>query len=290
VPAVRRPDDPPSKEATITSTTTTHTTAAALSADGTEIAYEVTGSGPALVVVDGAMCQRSMGPARGLAQQLADSFRVYAYDRRGRGESGSGSSPYDVQREVEDLVAVIGAAGGRAHVLGVSSGAALALEAARQGAPIDRLAVYEAPFIVDGTRPPNDPRLPERLQAMVENDRRADAVTTFLRTVGMPAPLTVLIRLLPMWKQMTGIAHTLPYDSRIVIAHEQGRPLPEGYYAGVTADTLVVAGGNSPQYMRNAQAAIAAAVPNARLETLPGQTHMIKPKVLAPVLRAFLGG
>jgi pimeloyl-ACP methyl ester carboxylesterase len=272
------------------STTTTRPTAAAFSADGTEIAYEVTGSGPALVLVDGAMCQRSMGPARGLAQQLAGSFAVYAYDRRGRGESGSGASPYEVQREIDDLVAVIEAAGGTAHVLGVSSGAALALEAARRGAPIDRLAVYEAPFIVDGTRPPHDPRLPDRLQAMVADDRRADAVRTFLRTVGMPAPFLLLLRLLPMWKRMTAIAHTLPYDLRIVIGHAQGRPLREGYYAGVTAETLVIAGGKSPEYMRNAQAAIAAAVPGARLETLPGQTHMIKPKVLAPVLRAFLGG
>ena len=266
------------------------TTRFATSADGTRIAYEVRGSGPALVVVDGAMCQRAMGPSRALAEELGGSFTVHAYDRRGRGDSDQGASPYAVAREVEDLAAVIDAAGGRAHVLGVSSGAALALEAARSGVPIDRLAVYEAPFIVDDTRPANDPRLPERIQQMVEEGRRGEAVRTFLRTVGVPAPFLVLMRLLPAWTKMTGIAHTLPYDLSIVIAHEQGEPLPAGYYDPVAAETLVIAGGKSPAYMRNAQAAIAGSVPRARLETLPGQTHMVRPKALGPVVTGFLLG
>jgi pimeloyl-ACP methyl ester carboxylesterase len=270
------------------STTATTTTGVTTSADGTEIAYESSGSGPPLVLVDGALCQRSMGPARGLAKELAARFTVYAYDRRGRGESGPGASPYDVAREVEDMLAVIEAVGGRAHVFGSSSGGVLALEAARQGAPIMRLAVYEAPFIVDDTHPPNDPRLPERLQASVDEGRRGEAVKTFMRTVGVPGPGIVMMRLLPVWRKLTGVAHTLPYDLSIVIEHEQGRPLPAGYYAEVAPDTLVLAGGKSPAYMRNAQAAIAEAVPGARLETLAGQTHMIKPKVVAPVLKRFL--
>lgn len=124
-------------------TTTTTTTRFAPSADGTPIAYEVRGTGPALVLVDGALCQRTMGPSRGLAAALADTFTVHAYDRRGRGESGAGRTPYHPDREVEDLVAVIEAAGGHAHALGTSSGAALALAAAAQGAPIDRLVAYE---------------------------------------------------------------------------------------------------------------------------------------------------
>ncbi len=265
------------------STTTRRTT----SADGTEIAYEVHGSGPALVLVDGALCQRAMGPARGLAEQLSTSFTVYAYDRRGRGDSGPGSSPYAVAREVEDLVAVIEATGGAADVFGASSGATLALEAARHGAPIGRLAVYESPFIVDGTRPANDPRLPEIVSDMVARGRRAEAVRTFLRTVGVPKPVVLLMPLMPAWKQMTAVAHTLPYDLSIVVGHQQGEPLPAGYYARVAPQTLVIAGGKSPVYMRHAQAAIAAAVPDARLTTLPGQTHMIKPKALAPVLGGF---
>lgn len=186
------------------------------------------------------------------------------------------------------MAAVIDAAGGDAHVFGASSGAALALEAARAGVPIERLAVYEAPFIVDDTHPGNDPTLPSQLEAVVAQGRRGDGVKTFMRTVGAPAPLVAMMRLMPVWKKLTGVAHTLPYDLFLVIEHEQGRPLPEGYYADVTPETLVIAGGKSPEYMRNSQAAVADAVPNARLEVLPGQTHMIKAKVVAPVLAEFL--
>jgi pimeloyl-ACP methyl ester carboxylesterase len=268
--------------------TTTRTTRYATSVDGTEIAYESSGSGPALVLVDGALCHRAFGPARGLAEQLADSFTVYAYDRRGRGESGAGASPYAVEREVDDLAAVIDAAGGSAHVFGASSGGALALEAGRSGLPVRRLAVYEVPFIVDGTRPANDPQLPRRMESLVEEGRRGEAVRTFLRTVGAPAAVVALMRLHPAWKRMTAVAHTLPCDLSLVVDHEQGRPLPDGYYDKVAAETLVLAGGKSPEYMRNAQGAIADAVPEGRLETLPGQTHMIKAKVIAPVLSDFL--
>jgi pimeloyl-ACP methyl ester carboxylesterase len=272
------------------SSTSTLTTRFATSADGTEIAYEVTGSGPALVLVDGALCQRAMGPSRGLAKELADSFTVYAYDRRGRGESGSGDTPYAVAREVEDLVAVIRAAGGRAHVLGSSSGGALGLEAARDGAPIDGLVVYEAPFILDDTREANDPNLPQTMQTLVDDGRRGEAVKTFMRLVGVPGPFLALMRLMPVWKKLVGVAHTLPHDFSIVSEHQQGRPLPARYYEKVEANTLVIAGGKSPEYMRNAQAAIAAAVPRGRVDTLAGQTHMIKAKVLAPVVTRFLRG
>ncbi len=270
------------------SSTTTGTTRFTTSADGTQIAYEVTGEGPALVLVDGALCSREMGPSRGLAAALAGDFRVVAYDRRHRGESGPGASSYGTEREVEDLAAVIEAAGGSAHVFGASSGGALALEAARAGVPIERLAVYELPFILDDTRPGNDPQLPRQVEALVSEGRRGDAVKTFMRTVGAPAPMIAMMRLMPVWKKLTGVAHTLPYDLSLVIEHEQGRPLPDGYYDAVSAETLVIAGGKSPEYMRNAQAAIAEAVPNARLEVLSGQTHMIKAKVVGPVLAEFL--
>jgi pimeloyl-ACP methyl ester carboxylesterase len=270
------------------SSTTIGRTRFATSADGTRIAYEVTGEGPALVLVDGALSSREMGPSRSLADALAGEFRVIAYDRRHRGESGPGASPYATEREVEDLAAVIEATGGSAHVFGASSGGALALDAAGAGVPIERLAVYEAPFIVDDTRPGNDPQLPEQLAGMVAEGRRGDAVKTFMRTVGASAPMIAMMRLMPVWKKLTGVAHTLPYDLSIVIDHQQGRPLPDGHYDAVAAETLVLAGGKSPEYMRNAQAAIAEAVPNARFEVLPGQTHMIKAKVVAPVLAGFL--
>src|SRR3954470_17888297 len=126
-------------------TTTTHTLS---SADGTRIACEASGSGPGLVLVDGAMCFRGMGPSRDLTAQLRGRFTVMSYDRRGRGDSGAGSSAWSVERELDDLAAVIEASGGRASLLGVSSGAVLALEAARRGLPVDRVVAYEAPFIL----------------------------------------------------------------------------------------------------------------------------------------------
>ncbi len=265
-------------------TATTSETRFTTSADGTTIGYDVTGTGPALVIVEGAMCQRTMGVGKTLKAALADRFSVHCYDRRGRGASGPGAAPYDVQREVEDLAAVLDAAGGRPHVLGASSGGALALEAARQGLPIDRLAVYEAPFKVDATAAPNDPDLDGQIQTLVDHGRRADAVRLFMRVVGVPRPMIALMPLLPVWRQITGIAHTLPYDLAFVLPFQQGRPLPAGHYADVEPETLVIAGGKSPEYLRNAQAAILAQLPHGRLVTLPGQTHMVRAKATAPVL------
>jgi pimeloyl-ACP methyl ester carboxylesterase len=258
------------------------------SADGTRIAYDVTGTGPTLVVVDGAMCRREMGPGQMLAPSLAEKFEVVVYDRRGRGDSGD-TQPYDVQREVEDLVAVLDAVGPDAYVFGSSSGAVLALEAARQGVPMRKLVCYEAPFIVDGTHAPNPSDLADQLAGLVEAGRRSAAVKLFLRTVGVPAPVRVLMPLLPMWKGLTSVAHTLPYDTSFVISFQQGAPLPAAYYAAVVADTVVIAGGKSPAYLQNAQAALVARLPSARLVTLTGQTHMVKPKATVPVLLEHFG-
>jgi hypothetical protein len=269
---------------------TTTETRFATSADGTRIAYEVSGSGPALVIVDGALCRRSMGPSRPLAEQLATRFRVHTYDRRGRDESEAGRTPYHPDREVEDLAAVISETGGHSHVFGASSGATLALRAAQSGVPIDRIAVYEAPYIVDTTHAPNDPALPERMQALVDDGRRGDAVALFMRTVGAPGLMVAVMRLTPVWRKLTAVAHTLPYDLSLVIEHQQGRPLPGALYDAVTQPTLVIAGGKSPEYMKNGQAALVAALADARLETLSGQTHLVKAKVTAPVVAAHLAG
>ena len=200
----------------------------ATSADGTRIAYEVTGSGPAVVLVDGALCRREMGPARPLAEQLSGSFTVHAYDRRGRGDSGAGETAYAVDREIEDLATVLEAAGGHAHVFGASSGAALALAAAQRGLPIDRLALYEAPFIVDDTHAANDPDLPDTFRRLVDDGRRGDAVALFLRTVGAPRPVVAVMRLTPVWKKLTAVAHTLPHDLAIVMTTSRAGRSPWG--------------------------------------------------------------
>lgn len=254
----------------------------AISADGTRIAYETRGTGPALVVVEGALCTRAMGGFKNLASALQDRFTVVGYDRRGRGES-SDTPPYAVQREVEDLAAVL-AAVGEAYVFAASSGAALALEAARQGVAMRKLAVYEAPFIVDDAHAPNDPDLPERIETLVAADDRGAAVKLFMRTVGAPAPMVALMPLLGVWKGLKAVAHTLAYDFRIVLPYQQGEPLPAGHYAAVAPETIVIAGGKSPAHLRNAQAAIAEQLPAGRLVTLKGQTHMIRARATAPVL------
>ena len=129
---------------------------------------------------------------------------------------------------------MIEAAGGHAHVFGASSGAALMLRAAQAGVPVDRVVVYEAAFIVDDSHAPNDPALPQRMRTLVDDGHRGDAVSLFLKTVGAPGPMVAVMRLLPVWRKLTGVAHTLPYDLALVIDHQQGRPLPAGLYDAVS--------------------------------------------------------
>jgi pimeloyl-ACP methyl ester carboxylesterase len=212
---------------------------------------------------------------------------VFTCDRRGRGESGD-RAPYGVEREIEDLGAVIEAAGGSACVYGISSGGALALEAANRLSSIERLALYELPYVVDDTRRPIPSNWADHLAEMAATDQRAEAVRYFLRDcVGVPRPVVALMRFMPAWSKLKAVAHTLPYDARIVGDLGRGAPLPSDRWTGVAVPTLAVAGGKSPVWMRNAMRALAAALPSARYETLAGQTHVVKPARLAPVLEEF---
>lgn len=257
-----------------------------ISADGTAIAYTKTGQGPAVVLVDGAMCFRRMGPSGPLARQLADRFTVYTYDRRGRGESGD-TGPYGVEREVEDLDALIKEAGGDVYLYGISSGAVLACDAAARLGGIRKLAVYEPPFIVDGTHEPRPDDYLDKMDKMIAEGRRGDAVATFMRTVGMPGFLVALFRLMPNWPKLKRVAHTLPYDFRVLGDTGAGRPLNPDRWTGAQLPALVMDGGRSPQYMRNAAKALAEALPQAEYRTLPGQTHLLKPEAVAPVLKEW---
>ncbi|UFS60514.1 alpha/beta fold hydrolase [Subtercola endophyticus] len=254
------------------------------SADGTRIAYEKVGAGPALVLVDGAMCRRSFGPARPLAKELADRFTVYLYDRRGRDESGD-TAPYAVGREVEDLAAIIRATGETPFVSGSSSGAALALEAAAAALPMRKLAVFEAPYMVavEGHRAPVDSAAQAR--ALIAQGKRGDAVKFFMSDmVGAPAIATVFMRLMPgVWKKATAAAHTIPYDAEVMGDFS----VPVQRFAGIRVPTLVIVGGKSPDSMRVAEQAVTDAVPGAQLQTLPGQMHQVSAKALAPMLAAY---
>lgn len=258
----------------------------ARSSDGTPIAYEKSGAGPPLILVDGALCHRAFGPSRPLADALAAHFTVYTYDRRGRGESGD-TSPYAVEREVEDIKAVIAAAGGSAHVYGISSGAVLALEAVDHDAAIESLALYEPPFIVDDSRPPLAADYLARLEQLIAADRRGDAVRLFMRQVGMPAVLVALMRFMPPWRKLKAVAPTLRYDATVMGATQAGEPLPTDRWSGAAVPTLVVTGGKSEPWMHRGNEQLADLLPNSERTVLDGQNHMVKAKALAPLLAEY---
>jgi pimeloyl-ACP methyl ester carboxylesterase len=250
------------------------------SKDGTTIAFERAGEGAPLILVDGAMCSRAFGPMPKLAPLLARHFTVYWYDRRGRGDSGDHAS-HDVQREVEDLDALIREAGGSACVAGLSSGAVLALEAAAAGLPIRRLAVYEPPYVGGDHRGAHHR---EALEALVAQDRRADAVKYFMRDmVGAPAFVVVMMRCMPwIFRKLKAVAHTLPYDAALL-----GDFTVPARFAMIATPTLAIAGEKSPRPLRDAVAKVAATLPNADHLTLRGQTHNVKAAVLTPALVEF---
>jgi pimeloyl-ACP methyl ester carboxylesterase len=259
------------------------------SKDGTTIAFDRTGEGPPIVVVGGALGDRSA--AAELASLLAPRFTVIAYDRRGRGDSGD-TAPYAVDREVEDIEALIVAAGGRASMFGHSSGAVLALDAALTLPDrITKLALYEPPFIVDDSRAPLPEDFVTRLDAMISADRPGDAVAYFLTTgPGMPAEAVAGMRQEPFWASFESIAHTLAYDGTIVRDATGGSPAPLRRWASVGIRTLVMDGGASPDWIRNAALALSEVLPDAQRRTLEGQDHRPDPKVLAAALEAFFAG
>lgn len=187
-----------------------------VSSDGTIIAFDRSGEGPPIILVDGELCYRASGPNGPLAELLAPHFTVFTYDRRGRGDSGD-TPPYAVDREVEDLEALINEAGGSAYVYGISSGAALALEAANRGLAIKKLALYEAPFVVDDSRPPVPEDYLPQVDKLIAADRRGDAVKLFMRKgVRVPAVFVTMMQFMPAWSKLKGVAHTLPYDAEIM--------------------------------------------------------------------------
>jgi pimeloyl-ACP methyl ester carboxylesterase len=255
------------------------------SQDGTPIAFDRAGAGPPLILVDGALCYRGLGRSGELATLLARRFTVFTYDRRGRGDSGD-TLPYAVDREVEDIAALVAVAGGTACVWGMSSGAVLALEAATRVRGITRLALYEAPLIVDGSRPTTEEQW-RRIDAAIAAGRRGDAVRAFLAAVDVPRVVVAMLRLTPAWSKLKAIAHTLRYDGVIVRDYQRGRPLPASRWSAVSVPTLVMDGGNSPAWMRHANSSLAHVLPNADYRTLAGQTHVLKPEAHAPALLEF---
>ncbi len=255
------------------------------SKDGTTIAFDRSGNGPPLIMVGGALSDRSAS-APGLIPLLQPKFTVFTYDRRARGSSGDNSS-YAVAREVEDLDVVVTAAGGSACVYGVSSGAALALEAAASGVAIAKLALFEPPYRADDSapRPPAD--LSQKVAEAISAGRRGDAVEYFLtKAVGLPSEAVAQMRTAPMWPGLEALAHTLVYDFAVM----GDGSIPMGRIAAVSAPTLVIASETSAPWLQKAVRVVAESLPNGQSRFLPGQFHNVPPQTLAPVLQEFFAG
>jgi pimeloyl-ACP methyl ester carboxylesterase len=259
------------------------------SKDGTSIAYERMGSGPAVILVGGGLDDGSENAP--LVPQLADHFTVLNYARRGRGESGD-TPHYAVEREIEDIDALIAEAGGSAHLYGVSSGGALALEAAAAVSAIDRIAVFEVPYNVAGDWPARWAEYCDTLGALLSEDRRGDAVELFMRLADTPDEVIASVRTAPVWPGLEAIAHTLAYDAACL---GNGQP-PASRLARIAQPTLVATGGPHPPdaatwvlALDDAADAIAASIPNAERQTIEGQGHVADPKVIAAVLERFFG-
>jgi pimeloyl-ACP methyl ester carboxylesterase len=257
------------------------------SADGTTIAYEEQGKGPALILVDGALCAR--GAKEGLASALEPTFTVFRYDRRGRGDSGD-MLPYAVDREIEDLEAVIGAAGGTAFLYGHSSGCALVIDTVLHtgGSAVPKIALYEAPYDDDPAAEGPWTVYLDDLAAALAAGRRGDAVTRFMAHVGMPAEQIAGMRQSPFFPALEAIAPTLAYDHAGLMGATLA--VPVGKAARVTVPALVVYGDASLPFMPATARTLSAAMPHARLRALEGQTHEVDPAVQAPVLAEFFAG
>jgi pimeloyl-ACP methyl ester carboxylesterase len=249
------------------------------SKDGTTIAFDRLGSGPPVVLVCGGSVDRMADAA--IAQELASDFTVFNYDRRGRGGSGD-TLPYAIDREVEDVEAVIGAAGGSAFLWGSSSGAVLALIAA-ESVPVTKLALWEPPFVPEGVpRPPEDQV--SQYETMIAEGRRGDAVEYFMtKVIGMPPEVVAGARTQPWWAVTEALAHTLAYDARIMGDYS----IPKDLAASVKVPTMVIAGGADFPWMRQTAETLAAALPDGQVRILEGQGHDVDPGVLAPVLSEF---
>ena len=260
------------------------------SKDGTQIAFDKVGSGPAVIIVNGAIAYRAFddGTLAQLSELLGKHFTVYNYDRRGRGDSGD-TLPFAKEREIEDLQALVQNAGGKAMVLGFSSGSVVTLDAAAVTPGIIRVAVYEPPFIVDDSRQPVPADYAEHLMKLGSEGKRDEAVEYFLRqAVSVPAEyIGGMKQDQATWSGMTGVAHTIAYDAAFVSNVMQGKPLPTDRWVKVTVPVLVVDGGASDAWMHHAADALAKVLPHASRQTLEGQTHAVDPKVLAPVIIEF---
>ncbi|HLZ58033.1 MAG TPA: alpha/beta hydrolase [Ktedonosporobacter sp.] len=259
------------------------------SQDGTTIAFDKVGSGPAVILVNGAGVSRASDPFMAqLAELLGKHFTVYNYDRRGRGDSGD-TRPFAKEREIEDLRALIEDAGGNAMVFGISSGGVVSLDAAAVTPGIPKVMVYEPSLLVDDSRRPVDADYAEHLMRLSVEGKRDEAAEYFLtQAVGIPAEYIAGIKQdQANWSGLTSVAHTIAYDAAFTGTLMQGKPLPPDRWVKVSVPVLVADGGASEAWVHHGADALAQVLPHASRHTLEGQTHNVDPNVLAPVLIDF---
>lgn len=260
------------------------------SRDGTTIAFELAGMGPAIVLVSAALADRA--DTAKLAKALAEKFTVINYDRRGRGKS-TDMQPFVIEREVEDIEALIDDAGGSAYLFGSSSGAVLALEAASKlGSKVKGLFLYEPPFIVDGSHPPMPEDFAGQVEKLLAADKPNAAVKLFFhKGMGIPALAVTLMRLfMPGWSKMVAMAHTIPYDLAALAGTQTGRPLPAERWAPVKAPILVMVGSKSEAFFHTGAKALASLQPGVQYRSLHGGHHgsiMAAPKAIAAAVEGF---
>ena len=250
--------------------------------DRTRIAFDKRGKGPALILVDGALTVHSSGSGSELARLLAPHFTVYGFDRRGRGKSGD-TLPYAVDREIDDIEALIERAGGPVFLYGHSSGGPLAMRAAiRLGGKVSKIAMYEPPYNNDPGAQQSWSRYLGQLKQALAEGRQGDAVALFMRLAGTPADQVARLRRAPSWPGTEAVAPTLAYDHAAIL----GEPwsVPTDLAARVAMPALVMAGDAGLPFMPDAARVLSRAMPRGQLRMLPGQTHEVNPGVLAPAI------
>ena len=257
------------------------------SKDGTRIAYEIWGQGPALIAVCGMTCDRTL--MRSTAQAFGEYFATINYDRRGRGDSGD-TAPYAVDREIEDIAALIEEAGGSANLYGHSSGAALVLRAVAAGLPVERFVLHDPPYS------PNDESSQDaartfalEIRDLLDKDKRAEAIEMTFRGTGMPENMIAEMRESARWQGLIALAPTLAYDSAVMGDIDHGGAIPEDLAARATRPGLVLVGSESPPFMMDVSRRLADLLPAGKLRVIEGQDHVAAPYVLAPIVADFLG-
>lgn len=254
------------------------------SKDGTKIAYDKLGKGPAVILVDGALEYRVFDGMGKLADLLAQEFTVFRYDRRGRGES-TDTYPYAVEREIEDIEAIINEADGFAFVYGISSGASLAMEAAiKLGEKIKKLALYEPPYNDDDEARQSTKEYNRELKELLDAGLPGDALGLFMMLTGMSSEQVDKMHQHPLWPLWEAVAPTLAYDAT-VMGEDSSVPLKKA--ASVIMPALIMDGEKSYPFMHNTAIKLANTMQNAQHRTLKGQTHDVAPEVIYPVLKEF---